>query len=191
MSDANPRHSTGWLDTRRRKRREELSKWEAAKLVPLHGFLKLSGGNSGFPQSPADTGWNSHSSADLPQQRCLTCCVDSSSAMAAQRAPDPRYAGHQGVVGEIFAKHGHSKQPESLQQCAALSAILEVIEMQALKPSPTVLFAAIMASMEKSPTDQTQQVVNADYAMWTALVADCALANALLAEARRTLSVVS
>lgn len=67
-------------------------------------------------------------------------------------------AGYGGVAGEVFAKHGRSQQPESAQLCAALAAIMEVIEAQALKPTPIVLFAATMASLERAQDDNSFQV---------------------------------
>eukprot|EP00887_Chlorella_sp_A99_P003957 scaffold11.g3957.t1 len=54
-----------------------------------------------------------------------------------------------GVVQEVFARHGHSAQPESQQVVAILRAVLEVLAVEGLAPSPTALFAALMASLEK------------------------------------------
>ena len=78
--------------------------------------------------------------------------------MMIHRRADSRYAGIEGVAGEVYARHAHSQQPESQQLCAALSAILEVIEAQGMQPSPTALFAAIMVSLENSTSDQNAQV---------------------------------
>ena len=63
-----------------------------------------------------------------------------------------------GVAAEIYAKHRHSAQPESQQVCAVLGAVLEVVQAQALQPSPTALFAALMASLEKPETQSSPQV---------------------------------
>ena len=75
-----------------------------------------------------------------------------------QQRTESRYAGIEGVAGEIFARHAHSQQPESQQLCAALAAILEVVEAQGMQPTPTVLFAAILVSMENFTPDQSAQV---------------------------------
>ena len=76
----------------------------------------------------------------------------------AARTQDDSAGGRDGVAVEIFAKHSRSQQPESIQICAALTAILDVVESQLLKPSATVLYAATMASLERSHSDQSHQV---------------------------------
>ena len=63
-----------------------------------------------------------------------------------------------GVAAEIYAKHRNSSQPESQQVCAVLGAVLEVVQAQSMQPSPTALFAALMASLEKPETQASPQV---------------------------------
>ena len=63
-----------------------------------------------------------------------------------------------GVVGEIYAKHRNSTQPESQQVCAVLGAVLEVVQAEGLQPTPTALFAALMSSLEKPETQASSQV---------------------------------
>ena len=63
-----------------------------------------------------------------------------------------------GVASEIYAKHRNSTQPESQQVCAVLGAVLEVVQAEGLQPTPTTLFAALMASMEKPETQASAQV---------------------------------
>ena len=66
--------------------------------------------------------------------------------------PDASSTGG-GVAGEILAKHSRSQQPESVQLCAAVTAILDVVAAQSLQPTPTVLFAAVMSSLERAAAD--------------------------------------
>lgn len=63
-----------------------------------------------------------------------------------------------GVVGEIYAKHRNSTQPESQQVCAVLGAVLEVGQAEGLQPTPTALFAALMSALEKPETQASTQV---------------------------------
>lgn len=65
---------------------------------------------------------------------------------------------HGGVVGEIYAKHRNSTQPESQQVCAVLGAVLEVVQAEGLQPTPTALFAALMSALEKPETQASNQV---------------------------------
>lgn len=62
------------------------------------------------------------------------------------------------LVAEIFARHRNSTQPESQQLCIILSAVLEVIKAEGMQPTPTALFAALMASLEKPETQSTTEV---------------------------------
>jgi ribosomal RNA-processing protein 12 len=62
------------------------------------------------------------------------------------------------LVDEILAKHGHSRQPESVQLCAVLKAVLEVIKAEGLDPSPTALYGALMTALEKPETRGSAEV---------------------------------
>lgn len=57
----------------------------------------------------------------------------------------PGVLQHTGVVQEVYARHGHSTQPESQQVIAILQAVLEVLNAEGLPPTPTALFAALMS----------------------------------------------
>jgi ribosomal RNA-processing protein 12 len=57
--------------------------------------------------------------------------------------------GAVGVVTEIFNRHRKSTQAESKQVCVVLAAVLEVIKAEGLQPTPTALFAALLASLAK------------------------------------------
>lgn len=63
-----------------------------------------------------------------------------------------------GLVAEILAKHGQSAAPESRQIVAVLQAVSEVIRAEGLPVSPTSLFAAIMAALDKPETRSSEEV---------------------------------
>jgi hypothetical protein len=62
------------------------------------------------------------------------------------------------LINEILAKHARSPQPESRKLCAILQAVVEVLQMQGLQPTPTSLFAAIMSSLETEETRSSAEV---------------------------------
>jgi len=63
------------------------------------------------------------------------------------------------VVAELRARHGHSKQPESLQVLAVLQAVVEVVTAEGMNAGdPTTLFAACMSSLERPDTRSSPQV---------------------------------
>jgi ribosomal RNA-processing protein 12 len=67
-------------------------------------------------------------------------------------------SGNGTVVDEIYARHRHSKQPTSQQLCAILDSVTEVLNGQAMKPTPTALFAAVMSSIEQSKAQASPEV---------------------------------
>lgn len=63
-----------------------------------------------------------------------------------------------GLVHDILARHGHSTQPESQQVVAILRAVLDILQSESLPATPTALFAALMASLEKPETLVSNEV---------------------------------
>ena len=54
-------------------------------------------------------------------------------------------------LGELFGKHRNSTQEESRHLCAAMTALVELIEGQGLQITPTAVFAAVMAALSETP----------------------------------------
>ena len=63
-----------------------------------------------------------------------------------------------GVLAALFSKHQNSRQPESQQLCAVMSAILEVLDQEKMQATPTAVFAAVMSSLEKPETQGSPEV---------------------------------
>lgn len=90
---------------------------------------------------------------------------DLKSSLAAKAGARQPAAGMQaggapesGLVAEIYARHLNSRQSSSKQLCAILTAVLEVLKAEALQPTPTALFAALMSSLEKPSTRANLEV---------------------------------
>lgn len=66
-----------------------------------------------------------------------------------------------GLVAEIMGRHGRSIQPESKQICLILNAVLEVIKAEGLQPTPTALFAALLASLGQPAARDSNEVTAA------------------------------
>lgn len=67
-----------------------------------------------------------------------------------------------GILTELRARHGHSRQPESQQVLAVLQAVVEVVTAEGMNPSdPTTLFAAVMSALERPDTRTSPQVLAA------------------------------
>ena len=62
------------------------------------------------------------------------------------------------VHAEVFARHGTSVQPESLQLKAILQAVTEVIQAEGMEVTPLTLFAATMSALEKPETVASAEV---------------------------------
>ena len=53
-------------------------------------------------------------------------------------------------LAELFGKHRNSTQAESQHLCAAMTAVVELIEGQGLQITPTAVFAAVMATLNEA-----------------------------------------
>lgn len=62
------------------------------------------------------------------------------------------------LVNEILAKHRNSRQPESVQLCAVLGAVVEVTKAEGLQPTPTALYGALMSALERPETRVSGEV---------------------------------
>ncbi|KAL4855011.1 RRP12-like protein [Chlorella vulgaris] len=65
------------------------------------------------------------------------------------------------LAQEIFAKFGGKTQAESRQLVAILTAVQEVVMSQGMEVTPTAMFAALMASLEKPETMASSEVLAA------------------------------
>ncbi|RMZ56722.1 hypothetical protein APUTEX25_002811 [Auxenochlorella protothecoides] len=79
----------------------------------------------------------------------LRSALDEAPAHPSSRPTAPSIRGDGAFIAELRAKHSHSSQPESRQLLAIASALLEVVREEGLDPTPTALFAAAMASLER------------------------------------------
>lgn len=66
--------------------------------------------------------------------------------------------GDRGLLEEIQRRHGNSSAVVSKQVMAITSAVLEVLQSQAIDPTPTALFAALLAMLDRQETLQNPQV---------------------------------
>lgn len=60
-------------------------------------------------------------------------------------------------VEQLRAKHLNSKQPESQNIVAVLSAIIDVINSQKLQPTPVSVFAAVVSSLSTGDAQGSPQ----------------------------------
>ncbi|PRW60392.1 ARM repeat superfamily [Chlorella sorokiniana] len=75
--------------------------------------------------------------------------------------PEDDGLGAPTLAQEIYRKYAGKTQPESRQLVAILGAVQEVVRGQGLEVTPTAMFAALMASLEKPETLASSEVLAA------------------------------
>ncbi|EFN50547.1 hypothetical protein CHLNCDRAFT_137227, partial [Chlorella variabilis] len=97
---------------------------------------------------------------DLSSLR-LSLGVRSVRTFEGQGAPPPEAPTALTLGQEIYTKFAGKTQPESRQLVAILAAVQEVVRAQGLEVTPTAMFAALMASLEKPETLASGEVLAA------------------------------
>lgn len=69
------------------------------------------------------------------------------------------------LVADIAAKHRRSAQPESVQLCAVLAAIVEGLRERGLKDDPTAIFLGSLTPLKQPETLQNPEVLFILYSM--------------------------